>query len=241
MKKKMLNLCYLNVTNKTNKVGDLDFIEIPQTKDCYIDYIALYSEVKKYTITENTAVSFYQYDEVFDGKNGLFNSIYFNDEKRLERFKSRFRDVNFFIMPDYSQCSEIERIENLYRMQKARIVSAWLLLNIEGSVVIPNITFCNESDFKYMIEGFNNAEIVAISTKGILKNKEMKTLFVKAIKYLVDNMHELKTICVYSVATRTITEASLFEYAIEHNINVIFPENTLKTRNRMRGNNIWEE
>src|SRR5574344_1598791 len=39
-----------------------------------IEYLALYSEPKDYTKTINTCVCFYQYDHVFDGIHGLYNS-----------------------------------------------------------------------------------------------------------------------------------------------------------------------
>lgn len=65
------------------------------------DYIALYSQTSFYHKTEHTAVAFFQFDEDFDGKFGLYWAIYYNVEERLTYFKERFKDVKYVIIPDF--------------------------------------------------------------------------------------------------------------------------------------------
>lgn len=48
--------------------------------------------------TENTCVCFYQYDHVFDGIHGLYNSIIYQDKERLEKFRERFKNVKYIIV-----------------------------------------------------------------------------------------------------------------------------------------------
>lgn len=67
-----------------------------------IDYLALYRDKSEYLKTQNTAVCFYQYDHMFDGIHGLYNSIIYQDEKRLNKFRERFKDAKWIIAPDYS-------------------------------------------------------------------------------------------------------------------------------------------
>lgn len=56
--------------------GDFDMPAVGNFDDISeIDYIALYSDKKEYNKTNNTCVAFYQYDHVFDGIHGLYNSI----------------------------------------------------------------------------------------------------------------------------------------------------------------------
>ena len=110
--KKLLNLNYLDLTNQTNKVGKFDFPCLKCPAVYNIDYIALYNELQGYQKTTKTAISFYQYDKVFDGKNGLWNAIKYNDKNRLKFFIERFKDCKYFISPDYSQCADIENAEN---------------------------------------------------------------------------------------------------------------------------------
>ena len=64
--KSLLNLNYLDLTNKTHKVGkyDLPSVKCPAIYD--IDYIALYKELRNYQKTPKTVISFYQFDKEFD-------------------------------------------------------------------------------------------------------------------------------------------------------------------------------
>lgn len=232
----LLNLNYLDYTNKTNKVGkyDLPCLKCPALYN--IDYIALYKELKNYNKTENTAVSFYQYDKEFDGINGLSNAIWYNDRKRLDFFKRRFENCPYFIAPDYSQCGDIENAENIHRIFKARVVAIWLTIEI-GAVVVPNITYSNKKSFEYMLDGLAECKTVAFSTKGSMKKVEERKLLIAAITKTVDTL-DLKSIIVYSVSTNKDTILELFDYAIKRNIEVIIPDNVLKNRNMERSDRV---
>ncbi len=227
--KKKLNLNYINVAKNTYAIGKYDMPCVNANINIYPDYLALFSEIKDYHKTLNTCVCFYQYDDLFDGIKGLYNAIYYDDKSLLKRFKERFKDVKFFIAPDYSQIGDVHMAENLYRQFKSRIVSIWLTMETNG-IVIPNITYSNEDSFEYMLDGFEESNIVAFSTKGSMRNPHDKDLLLKAIKYTVDHM-SLKTIIVYSVGTDDTKIYELFDYAISRGINILVPDNTLKLRN----------
>lgn len=227
--KKLLNLNYTDIADNTYTLGKYDMPCINTNVDIYPDYLALFSEVKDYNKTLNTCVCFYQYDEVFDGIKGLYNAIYYDDQRLLKKFKERFKNVRFFIAPDYSQIGDVHMTENLYRQFKARIVSIWLTMETNG-IVIPNITYSNEKSFEYMLEGVEESNVVAFSIKGIMRNQYDKELLLKAIKYTVDHM-SLNTIIVYSVSFDDNKVYELFDYAIKRGINVLVPDNTLKIRN----------
>ena len=72
---KKLNLNYLRYTNLTYAVGKHDLPALYCNTDVYPDYIALYSHPGDYHRTLKTAVAFYQFDDTFDGQNGLYNAI----------------------------------------------------------------------------------------------------------------------------------------------------------------------
>ena len=194
------------------------------------DYLALYSETNNYFKTENTCICFYQYDNKFDGIKGIYNAIYYNDEKLLAKYKERFKGVKYAIAPDYSQCGDIPRFENIYRLAKSRIVSNWLLLEC-NLLVIPNVTYASESYFDVMLDGMENTEVVAFSVKGLLRESSEKELLLKAIHHTIDNLKQLKKIIVYSVSTSDEKVMSLFEYALSKGIEIIIPNNILKQRN----------
>ncbi len=227
--KKLLNLNFLDITNQTYACGKYDLPYI-YCKDVNIDYIALYPNLKEYNKTTGTAVGFYVYDFKFDGKNGLFQAIYYDDGKGKEKFKQRFRNVKYAIAPDYSLCGDIPVAENIYRIFKSRIVSLWLT-DACDIIVIPNITYANENYFDIMLDGLEDCECVAFSVKGSVDNIIQKELLRKAIKHTVDNLHKLKTIIVYSVSIDDSKILNLFSYAVDKGIKIVIPDNLLKSRN----------
>ena len=81
---KLLNITLVNLTNKTKKEGVDDYPIVDCNCIPDIDYLATYSQPSTYFQTHKTCLSFFEYDKYFDGKHGLFNAIYYNDELRLE-------------------------------------------------------------------------------------------------------------------------------------------------------------
>ena len=106
--RKLLNLSYTNWTNRTYAVGEMDLPEIICQTEVCPDYLALYSRLKEYRQTSRTAICFYQYDNGFNGYEGLFAAIYYDRKDLLENFKKRFQDAHFFIMPDDSVGGNIQ-------------------------------------------------------------------------------------------------------------------------------------
>lgn len=231
--KRLLNLNFVDLTNQTYLLGDYDmpYVKCPSCVD--VDYIALYSETRNYHKTRNTCVCFYQYDSAFDGIGGIFNAIYYGNKSLLAKYKKRLTGVKYMIAPDYSQCGDVPRIENLYRLFKARIVSNWLLLECD-ILVIPNVSYANEDYFDVMLDGMEETEVVSFSVKGSLNNAAEKTLLLKAIKYTIDGLLNLKKIVVYSVCVDDFVVKKLFEYPISKGIEIVIPSNLLKTRNLYR-------
>ena len=228
--KKLLNLNFMDLTNQTYSIGkyDLPYVRCPE--EVNPDYLALYSEVSNYQKTENTCLCFYQYDVVFDKIDGLFNAIYHQNEKLLKKYKERLSAVKFAIAPDYSQCGDVTKIENLYRLFKSRIVSLWLLLELD-IMVIPNITYANENYFDVMLDGMENTEVVAFSVKGAIREPVERKLLQNAIKITVDSLKKLKKIIIYSASTDDRKVLDIFQYATSKGINVVIPDNILRERN----------
>ena len=227
--KELLNLNFVDYTNQTYYLGEFDLPYIKCTINEDLDYLALFSEVKDYHKSDKTGVCFYQYDNVFDGICGLFNAIYYNDVSLLKFYKERFKDVNYFIAPDYSQVGDAPVVECLYRYFKSRVVSLWLTLEVDA-VVIPNITYGRKDSFSDMLVGMDDCNVVAFSLKGSMKDADQKLLLLDAIKYTVDHLN-LDSIVVYSVSTNNDKVYELFAYAIEKGIKIIIPNNSLKSRN----------
>ncbi len=226
---KLLNYNFLNYTNLTHSCGEKDLPALYCRTDVYPDFLALYSETGLYHKTERTGVCFYQYDSEFDGKRGLYEAIYHDDTARLDYFKKRFEGVKFIIAPDYSEFGDIHVIENEYRLFKARVDAIWFMVEI-GAVVIPNISIPTERSAAFALAGYEECSVVAISTKSHLQNTEEYERLLWKIRYTVDNL-DLKAIIVYDVCGSNDKVMECFDYAVNKGIEIIIPDNTLKTRN----------
>ena len=226
---KLLNLHYLKYANKTVSCGEFDMPALYCNIDTYPDYIALYSNVKDYHKTERTAISFYQFDSVFDGKDGLFWAIYFDDKVRLEYFKERFKGVKYIITPDYSILGDIHNVENIHRIFRARIVAIWFIVEI-GAIAIPNISFSDSKTAEKALSGLEESSVIAISTKGHIQDPTERDRLRENIKLIVDNLN-LKTIILYDVCGNEDETRSLLSYATDKGIELIIPSNSLKERN----------
>ncbi len=227
--KKELNVNYLTLSNLTKASPYLDLPEIICNTTIFPDYLALYSEPGMYKKTAKTAVSFFEFDNEFDGQRGLFNAIYYKNKQDLKKYKKRFQDVKFFISPDISLLGDIDIVENLYRIKKSRIMSEWFTTELRA-IVIPLIS-CPRSEYiEIVLKGLEKSSVVAFSTKGFIDDYAEKSLLRYVIKRTVDYL-SLKTIIVYDCCGDTNKALELFDYPLRRGVKVIIPDNTIRTRN----------
>lgn len=196
----------------------------------YPDFIALNSEPSKFRETSLTAVAFYTYDKTFDKINGLYNAIYYEDRKLLEKYENLYRDITYIIAPDYSLFDDIWQYENQYRLFKTRIIMLWFVLVIKA-VVIPNVPFLSTDKLPLYLSGFETCTVMCFSTKSHVRNKDDRKRIRDCVKYVVDSF-PLKAILVYSVCGKDSTSLALFDYALSKGIDVRIIDNTLRRRNQ---------
>ena len=175
-------------------------------------------------------MAFFQFDEDFDGKYGLYWAIYYNVKERLEYFKERFKGVKYVIIPDFSELGDIHKIENNYRLFKGRIIGLWFMFEV-GAVVIPNITFPTEESADFALNGYEECSVAAMSTKSHMDDPAENLRLRANIRLTVDKMPKLKSLIAYDVCSTNDATLDTFSYAIEKGINIIIPDNTLKIRN----------
>ncbi len=227
---KKYRLAYTKITNNSFSEGKDEFPILPCDLEIIPDYLCLYGNKKDYNLTKKTCVCFYEYDNNFDGINGLFNAIYYDDKKLLNHYKERFKNVWAVIEPDYSQVRDIEIIENKYRQFKSRVIGLWFLTEMKIPV-IPNINYADEYSFDYMLDGIRDAKMLAISLKGIIDKKNEEELLKKVIKLIIDNT-KVKTFIIYSTGIIDSKIDSYFEYAKQKGINYFIPNNLMRARNK---------
>lgn len=230
--RKKLNLNYLRYTNLTQAIGSHDLPALTCNTEVFPDYIALSGYPSQYHKTPFTAVGFWEYDEKFDGYEGLFNAIYYDRKDLLERYRNRYAGVRFFFTPDYSQLGDVSDIEEHYRLLKARVVGIWFVMEL-GAVVIPFITVPTPGSIDFALDGLENCSVVAFSTKGYVDNPVERSIIKELVRLTVDTLN-LKAIVVYDVCSTNAAVDDIFSYAAERGIKIIVPSNALKERNAAR-------
>ncbi len=230
--RKMLNLSYLRYTNLTHATGKHDLPALACNTEVLPDYIALSGYPSQYHKTPLTAVGFWEYDEKFDGYEGLFNAIYYDRKDLLERYRSRYAGVRFFFTPDYSQFGEVSDLEEHYRLLKARIVGIWLTMELDA-VVIPSITVPTPDSVEFALDGLNDCSVVAFSTKGYVNDPVERGIIKELVRLTVEAL-DLKAIVVYDVCSTNDAVDDIFSYAKVRGIEIVVPANALKERNVAR-------
>ena len=186
--KQLLNLGLLDYTNITTKIGDYDMPYVSCGIVPKIDFLATYSNPGSYYKTQNTAVSFFEYDKYFDGLYGLWNGIYYGVKEIQDFYKERFKNVKYFIAPDYSKCGDSLEVDNIHRQMRMRISAIWLTMNTDG-VVIPLVSCANELSKSYMLDGMEDCKTVAFNAKGAMGDPSQMVIFKDAIKHTVDHLN----------------------------------------------------
>ena len=198
-------------------VGNFDDISV-------IDYIALYSDTSEYNKTENTCVAFYQYDHVFDGIHGLYNSIIYKDEERLDKFRERFKGVKYIIAPDYSLFGDFPNALQIFNIYKSRVCMCWLIANTKAKI-FPNVRWTFPFTFEYCFDGIMKGSNIAIGVLGQIRDKENKKMFLDGFKVAIDRI-EPKCILVYGFVTES-NFGELFGYAKSKGIKIIIPHSKI--------------
>ena len=189
-----------------------------------IDYLSLYSDLQDYQKTDNTCVCFYQYDHVFDGVHGLYNSIIYQDEKRLAFFCERFKNVKYIVGPDYSVFGDFPVALQIFNIYKSRVCMAWLKANT-NAVIIPNIRWTFDFSYEFAFDGIMKGSSIAISILGQIRDKDNRKMFFDGFKEAIGRI-EPKAILIYGFVTESNFD-EIFGYAESKGIKIIIPHSKI--------------
>lgn len=205
--------------------GDYDMPVIGCLDDISkIDYLSLYSDLQDYQKTDNTCVCFYQYDHVFDGVHGLYNSIIYQDENRLVLFRERFKNVKYIVGPDYSLFGDFPVALQIFNIYKSRVCMAWLKANT-NAIIIPNIRWTFDFSYEFAFDGIMKGSNIAISILGQIRDKDNRKMFFDGFKEAIDRI-EPKSILVYGFVTESNFD-EIFGYAESKGIKIIIPHSKI--------------
>ena len=205
--------------------GDYDMPIVGNFDDITkIDYLALYSDVKEYNKTENTCVVYYQYDHIFDGIHGLYNSIIYQDEERLNKFRERFKNVKYIVSPDYSLFGDFPNALQIFNVYKSRVCLEWLRKNTNAKI-IPNVRWTFSFTYEYCFDGIMRGSNIALGVLGQMHNKDNKKMFLEGLKKAIDII-EPKAILVYGFVTENNFD-EFFGYAKSKGIKIVIPHSKI--------------
>jgi len=199
--------------------------------DLLPDYLALYSDISEYSKTSKTFVCFYEYDNVFNNRNGLLSTLLFNNTRQLSKFIEKFKDVAGFISPDYSIYESMPKTIKIARTLESRIISCYLVETFKKPC-IPNISLTNIKDIEFVFDGIDKHSVIAMSLKGRLKEEHQRKEIKKCIKLVCDYL-EPRTIVFYNVCTNKKLVNDVISYPLGKSIDAVFPGNLLLERNKI--------
>lgn len=221
--------CWL--TNKSTYSKNHEFPIVYAKIDNKIEFLCLPGEKYELENLGNTCLCFYVDDHRFDTLNGLYNAIIYKDQKLLDHYYNKYKNLKYVITPDYSTYYGLSKAWIINQINKARTVTLWFQ-KIAKCICIPNITFSIEEYDNICLEGIQKESAVAISLKGLMQNDILRKRTIDVIKKVVDQIVPSRII-VYTDAINKNT-IKFFEYAEKHNIPIDIPNNTLKERNENR-------
>lgn len=226
----LLNLGILNVLDSIpcseEGIPQIGLHHIP-----YIDYCALYSDLCEYDKTDSTCLTFYEYDNVFDGRNGLWNSLVYDDKRALNAFKNRFKDLRYIAGPDFTVAADLPEEWNRFACFKSAVINGWLRLNTHAEI-IPNISYVGKESLAYCFAGIEKGSFLAYSTKGNLNSLEGKEFVKESLKAAIDAIEPIG-IMIFATSFRLSKDDPLFAYAISKGVEILIPETRARERNRL--------
>ena len=93
----------------------------------------------------------------------------------------------------------------------------------------------NELSLKYMLDGMQDCQIVAFNAKGPMGDPEQMKILKRSVCYTVDRLPALRSIIVYAASPNKEKVRTIFQYAVDHGIEIQIPDNMLQSRNRLLG------
>ena len=142
-----------------------------------------YSKLVSTTIEPGSFCHFYEFDYIFDGRDGVWNSlIQGNEFKRGFNF-NKIKNLQGVVSPDYSLYMDMPRCMQIWNIYRSRTVCYYL--NKRGMLCIPNVRWTDEESYKFAFDGIEKGCAVSVGTLGCSKNSYDKQLFIDGFKEMI--------------------------------------------------------
>ena len=135
---------------------------------------------------------------------------FFLDDYRFERCRKNvdsqieeLKKYNGVLSPDFSMYTNYPEAFQIWQVYRNRWCACYW--QSKGIKVIPTISWSDKSSYKYAFLGIKKYSPVAISTVGILNNKNSEKLFIQGFKEMLKQL-EPKRILIYGNTTNGLEE-----------------------------------
>ena len=99
--------------------------------------------------------------------------------------------------PDFSMYTDTPRALNLYNHYRKHWLAAFWQSN--GITVIPTICWSDDQSFEWCFDGEPEGSIVAVSSIGVMKNQEARTLFMGGYQQMIRKLNPSQILFMGSV------------------------------------------
>lgn len=184
------------------------FYQIPGISDVEIKKpagLVLWSDRHKCNDKSSYGLVFYEYDCLFDGKNGIYNILKYGTDREIQGLIMEMRKFAFVVCPDYSVYGNFPNYKQIDAIARSREVGH--ILSTYGINVVANFRATYEWTYELALTGICYNGIVSIGTLGCLRDKESRTLLKNGVRALVDYVHP-RIIIVYGYDSNDIFEVA---------------------------------
>lgn len=135
-----------------------------------------------------------------------FETLWNHPNKYIERFKN----CGAILSPDFSLYADFPKAIQIYNHYRKH----WLarFYQDRNITVIPTIAWSDESSYEWCFDGEPRNSTLAISTIGVLKNKEYTELFLKGYNKMLEKLKPTKIICLTNTDKCDILKENYIEY-----------------------------
>ena len=109
----------------------------------------------------------------------------------LDRYAELLSQFGCVMSPDFSMYVDFPKAVRIYNKYRNHYIARYYQ-ECYNMTVIPTIMFGFEDSYDWVFDGYPKESIVAISTVGLLQNKEMNVMFHKAYNEMINRLQPSK-------------------------------------------------
>lgn len=171
---------------------------------------------KKLELPPRTALHFYNFDYIFDGEHGVWNSFIRGIEFERGFNLKKLEGFDCIISPDFSLYLDMPIAWQIWNVYRSRVVVH--ALQELGYKVIVNVRWTDETSYEFCFEGIEKGSIVAVGSYGCSSKLADRKLFDTGLEELIQRVAPTAIIVYGSVtdSMKRVLENHKQKYCIFH-------------------------